>query len=281
MPSSIIWGREGRWAVHPGLGTSGPWWPASGNEVGEGWKGGGVITMRWSRKEACGQPLHPWNLCMLTRQPIHTFPSWLMSNANMKELRLKYCDLRKDLFSSEPPLTWRSSGSAAHQSAKRMWWKRKRQDHSVKDIEPKQTFKGQRKLVLTPHRKMIWITSHQALPHLILHLNPTAFCMVLSGFLQWGHGSEKEWRAWGWINQEGVELERDTQPSCLHITGTIDDHQDQGSVKKSLCPLKELVAGPCFQNAKLPLTVLQPSDNIPHGHGNAIPPKEPTSDHLF
>lgn len=154
MPSSIIWGREGRWAVHPGLGTSGPWWPASGNEVGEGWKGGGVITMHWSRflnfdelgeKEACGQPLHPWNLCMLTRQPVHTFPSWLMSNANMKELRLKHWDLRKDLFSSEPPLTWRSSGSAAHQSAKRMWWKRKRQDHSVKDIEPKQTFKGQTK----------------------------------------------------------------------------------------------------------------------------------------
>lgn len=42
MPSSIIWGREGRWAVHPGLGISGLWWPALGNEVGEGWKGGRV-----------------------------------------------------------------------------------------------------------------------------------------------------------------------------------------------------------------------------------------------
>lgn len=70
---------------------------------------------------------------------------------------------------------------------------------------------------------------------------------------------EIEWHARGRINQEGVELEHDTQLSFLHITATIDDHQDQGSVKKSLCPLKELAAGPCFQNMKLPLTVLQPS----------------------
>ena len=59
-------------------------------------------------------------ICTLTRQPVHTFPSCLMSNASMKELRLKYWDLIKDLFSSESPLMWRSSGSAAHQSAKRM-----------------------------------------------------------------------------------------------------------------------------------------------------------------
>lgn len=44
-------------------------------------------------------------ICTLTRQPVHTFPSCLMSNANVKELRLKHWDLRKDLFSSEPPLT--------------------------------------------------------------------------------------------------------------------------------------------------------------------------------
>lgn len=92
---------------------------------------------------------------------------------------------------------------------------------------------------------------------------------------------EIEWHARGRINQEGVELEHDTQLSFLHITVTIDDHQDQSHKKEfmstegagcwSMLPKREapLNCSPAF------------SDNIPHGHGNETPPKEPMRDNLF
>lgn len=214
--------------------------------------------MNWEKRRHVGN-LSIHGICTLTRQPVHTFPSCLMSNANVKELRLKHWDLRKDLFSSEPPLTqvlWVCSPPVHKEDVM----------EEKKARPPSQGYRTKANLQRTketcvhstqkndmdylPPGTSTFHTSSR--PHSLLH--GAVWIFAVRTWLR-----EIKWHAWGWINQEGVELEQDTQPSCLHITGTIDDHQDQGSIKKSLCPLKELVSSPSFQNMKLPLTVLQPS----------------------
>lgn len=77
-----------------------------GHEVGERRKGCRVkpelqISEDSSEPEKKRRHVGTLSICgiyaTLTRQPLHTFPSCLMSNANVKELRLKHWDSRKDL----------------------------------------------------------------------------------------------------------------------------------------------------------------------------------------
>lgn len=225
-------------------------------------------------KEAWGQPLHPWNLH--ANQATRTYIPFL------PYVKCKYEGVKAEILGpyKRPFLIWVSIDVEV------LWVCSPpvRKEDVMEEKKARPLSQGYRTKANLQRTKETCVHSTQkndmdylppgtstfntsSRPHSLLH--GAVWIFAVRTWLR-----EIEWHARGWINQEGVELEEDTQPSCLHITGTIDDHQDQGSVKKSLCPLKELVSGPCFQNVKLPLTVLQPSlTTSPMGMEMRFPPK--------